>query len=113
MNTQNQRQRILELLRQSGNDGVNSYDLTFKFGVKQAPTRIRELKDEGLIIKSRRRRDKSVDYILLGEMGGSTVTTQPEIQPQKPWEEELVRVEKNGRVFWEPKSKFGQGGLGI
>ena len=49
---------------------VNSYDLTFKYGIKQAPTRVHELNDlhfqffKYKIIVSKRsdRDDRSTDY---------------------------------------------------
>lgn len=62
-----QRELTLDLLRISGQMGVNSYDLTYKYSIKQAPTRIRELKQEGHTIVSRKNRDRSVTYILFKE----------------------------------------------
>lgn len=104
-----QQKEIFSILKQSGKYGMNSYEWRTKY--IQLPVRINELKAMGYLITTRSLKNRSVDYLLISDI--PTVTTQPIIQPQKPWEEELVRVEKNGRVFWEPKSKFGQGGLGI
>lgn len=42
-----QRQKLLELLRKAGASGINSHDATYIYGIKQAPTRILELKEEG------------------------------------------------------------------
>lgn len=111
MNTKNQRQRILELLKQFGTNGVNRYDLTYKHGIKQAPTRVKELRVEGYQITSRRKRNQSVDYILLGESRGSTVTIQPSIREQV---DELKPVRHaNGITTWESPEYFKQRGLAI
>lgn len=74
-----QQQTILKLLQESPN-GVNSYDLTFIHSIKQAPTRIKELKEKGYLIKSSRNRNASVTYHLLGEVSKnpSEATTAPQ-----------------------------------
>lgn len=57
-----QRDRIMGLLRRGP---VNSYDLTYRHHIKQAPTRIFELRKRGVQILSKKRADHSVDYHLL------------------------------------------------
>jgi len=59
-----QRKLVLELLIEANKDGVNSYDLTYKYGIKQAPTRVKELKRLGHDIVSVRQKNRSVTYIL-------------------------------------------------
>lgn len=68
ISTATQRQRILELLKQRGSLGVNSYELTYKYSIKQAPTRIYELKKLGHKISSSFLKDRSVQYTLDKEM---------------------------------------------
>ena len=58
-----QQEQILELLKT--NEKVNSYDLTYKHSIKQAPTRIHELREQGYtILTSQPLSDGSVDYYL-------------------------------------------------
>lgn len=66
---QTQRNKVLQLLKNNPH-GVNSHDLTYIHSVKQAPTRIKELKELGYSIISKpnyTRRSPSVDYVLQGE----------------------------------------------
>lgn len=63
MNTQ--QEKVLLLLKNAGSRGVNSWDLTYLHAVKQAPTRVKELKEKGNKIFSRTEKNKSVTYILL------------------------------------------------
>lgn len=107
-----QQKKVLALLQNAGNAGVNSYDLTYTHRIKQAPTRISELKEQGYIIKSQQNKNRSVTYILI-KSTASNRTTVTSSQPQYPKDEELVRVEKNGRVFWEKPEDLKQKGLGI
>ncbi len=93
-----------------GARGVNSYDLTFVHGIKQAPTRVREMRVGGYLIKSRRNRDASVNYILLGEVSKnpSEVTTAPQkgiADVIREGMDNQVRVwsEKLGRYTWEDR----------
>lgn len=81
-----------------GSVGVNSHDLTYIHSIKQAPTRIKELKEKGFqIVKSKPHKNKSVTYYLLNSPALNRIS-----EPQnQPWHEELVRVVKNGHVFWE------------
>jgi hypothetical protein len=64
-----QQKRILDRLREGG---LNSYIATYEMRIKQAPTRIKELKEAGYKIVSRRRKDRSVDWLLWkeGELNG-------------------------------------------
>lgn len=59
-----QRQKVLDLLKESGNQGVNSYDLTYIHSIKQAPTRIKELRESGYVITSTTLSNRSVQYRL-------------------------------------------------
>ena len=59
-----QRQRLLKELRKGK---VNSYDATYDFRIKQAPTRIQELRVIGYNIVSHPKADRSVDWELLSE----------------------------------------------
>ena len=71
----NQKARILKLLRTYNK--VNSHDLTYVYGIKQAPTRIHELQEDGYhIVASKPRPNRSVDYELIKE----------EVQPMYMWE---------------------------
>jgi hypothetical protein len=61
-----QQQTILKRLK----DGpLNSYEATFQLRIKQAPTRIKELRQQGYSIISRPRKDRSVDWVLVQEKG--------------------------------------------
>jgi hypothetical protein len=98
----NQRNKVLELLQNAGANGINGYDLTYRHKIKQAPTRIFELREQGYAIESRKNPNKSVTYILLGSPA-STGTTQAVIQPQKhinSWDVPMERYEKDGKFFW-------------
>jgi len=59
-----QQDKVLQLLKASGSRGVNSYDLTYLHAIKQAPTRISELKEQNHRIFSRTEKNRSVTYIL-------------------------------------------------
>lgn len=61
-----QRLKVLQLLQEHKSAGVNSYDLTYVYSIKQAPTRIKELKEEGYVITSQTLANRSVQYILNG-----------------------------------------------
>lgn len=80
MNKLTQQQQILKLLKETP-AGVNSYDLTFEYHIKQAPTRIRELKDQGYLITASRNGNQSVTYHLQGEVNlqASKATTEPQM----------------------------------
>ena len=105
----NQQEKILQLLRHMGHRGVNSFDLTYIHSIKQAPTRIKELKEQGYSIVSRPGKNKSVTYILLNSPA-SNRTTEPQNQP---WQEELVPVTKNGYIFWEKPKQLKQEEMNI
>lgn len=60
-----QQKRILELLIKAGDMGVNSYDLTYLHHIKQAPTRVKELRLQGHEITSETLKNRSVQYRLI------------------------------------------------
>lgn len=78
-----QQEKILNLLRQTGSVGVNSYDLTYKYSIKQAPTRIKELKELGYKIVSVRQKNRSVNYVLVFESSTSSIKPQSKVE-EKP-----------------------------
>ena len=59
-----QQNLILQLLQEKGSQGLNSYDADYLYHVKQAPTRIWEIKKSGHTIITRTNPDKSVNWIL-------------------------------------------------
>lgn len=101
-----QQEEILDILKARGVDGMNSY--TWRTKYVQLPVRIKELKDMGYSIKSRRRRNKSVDYVLFNSPT-STDTTQPSYQPQQiqnPWDVPMESyIGKDGRTYWREITK--------
>lgn len=90
-----QQNKILNLLKQMGSVGINSYDLTYIHSIKQAPTRVKELRLQGYSIISKPLSNRSVQYILTPTVS----KLLPEVT--QSWEEELVPVVKNGRTYWE------------
>ncbi len=101
-----QRQKVLQLLKNAGAWGVSSYALTYAHSVKQAPTRIRELKDQGYNIISKRH-GRTVTYVL---SEASRVATQPDdpmtetTTYRQPWEIPMEKYFKDGRWFWKEKA---------
>lgn len=61
-----QKNKTLDLLLEAGTRGVNSHDLTYIYSIKQAPTRVKELKEQGYNITSQALPNKSVQYVLDG-----------------------------------------------
>lgn len=105
-----QQNTVLALLQEAGSIGVNSYDLTYKFSIKQAPTRILELKELGYSIVSERKLNRSVQYRLLGKSQASQVTTEPQKTYVNSWEIPMESyLGKDGRTYWreivEPKQE--------
>ena len=100
-----QQEEILDILKARGVDGMNSY--TWRTKYVQLPVRISELKKMGYVIKSRRRRNKSVDYILLGEnsSAGTTLTNSQPQKIQQPWDVPMESYEKDGKTFWREITK--------
>lgn len=58
-----QRERILEYLS-THPEGLNSYTATYDMKIKQAPTRIKELRDRDYKIDSVPQKDGSVNWVL-------------------------------------------------
>jgi hypothetical protein len=86
-----QQEKVLALLREAGLMGVNSYDLTYKYSIKQGPTRLKELKEAGHMIGVRRNKDRSVTYILLKK------------KPQKETIKPQIHYEFDDKGFAIPK----------
>jgi hypothetical protein len=63
MNKTTQQERLLKELYRGK---VNSYSATYSMQIKQAPTRIRELREKGYNITSITKPDRSVDWVLNG-----------------------------------------------
>ncbi len=96
-----QQDEILILLRQAGSQGVNSYGMARDLAL-QLPRVMNDLKKAGYLWTTRKHKNRSVDYILVGE--NESKPSQAIVEPQKvvqPWEKHLVRVEKNGRIYYE------------
>lgn len=74
-----QHQRILEILRRTGQVGMNSYQYRMQF--IQLPVRIKELKERGYGIVSRTNPNRSVDYVLIRD---------PDYERQEPHQESLI-----------------------
>lgn len=109
----NQQDKILALLQNAGTVGVNSYDLTYKHSCKQAPTRIKELREQGYAIVSKKNLNRSVNYILLGTPALNHTTLTPvQPRPLQSWEKPLEKyVGKDGRTYWREKIEPKQEGL--
>jgi hypothetical protein len=60
-----QQQRLIKQLEEKG--FVNSFVATFEMKIKQAPTRIKELKLQGYVIKSKPQSNGSVNWVLEAE----------------------------------------------
>lgn len=87
-----QQEIVLELLQT--NERVNSYDLTYKHSIKQAPTRVHELREKGYqIVSSQPLKNGSIDYFL--------VVDKPMIQEPvecQPKGNRVVRYWNNGQL---------------
>lgn len=57
-----QQRAIVDRMKKEGK--VNSFDATYEMAIKQAPSRIAELKDKGFKIGSRPSKGRSVDWYL-------------------------------------------------
>jgi len=64
MDISTQQNRLLSAMKNTPG-GVNSFFATYGMSIKQAPTRIKELKQKGFNIKSIANKDRSVNWILL------------------------------------------------
>lgn len=95
-----QQTTILQILRQSGKAGMNSYTWRMKF--IQLPVRIKELKEKGFLITKRENANRSVDYILIMEPSDklSLYGEKPvaEIKPKMQW----VTDNKTNSAWQEP-----------
>jgi len=79
-----QRERILDLLKE--NDKVNSYDLTYKHSIKQAPTRIYELRQQGYtIVSSAPLKDGSIDYYMVVDRGTVDILESQDVERPFKW----------------------------
>lgn len=91
-----QQLQVLELLKTQGEYGVNSYDLTYKYNIKQGPTRIKELKQLGFVIVSKQNANRSVNYIL-----------RSRVKPDMPQQVDKWEFDQNGfaREKAEPRQE--------
>ena len=78
MDKPTQQERILNALKIRPN-GLNSYVATYEMKIKQAPTRINELRNKKYNIVSVPNSDGSVNWILNG-------TIKEEVKPTYKWE---------------------------
>lgn len=95
MKTLTQTEKTLALLKTAGPIGVNSFDLTYKHGIKQGPKAIHDLKQLGYLIASKRRRNGSKTYYLAGEPENAP---KPE-EPKAPME---WHFDKDGKAWLAP-----------
>jgi hypothetical protein len=72
-----QHQEILQILKQTGKTGMNSWLYRRQF--IQLPVRIKELKEKGYLIVSQRNEDTSVNYILLSVSKPIVVSEKPQM----------------------------------
>jgi len=70
-----QQEQILSYLREH-NEGLNSYYATYTLGIKQAPTRILELRRMGYVIVPTNNVDRSVTWHLISESARKAVIKQ-------------------------------------
>lgn len=102
-NLTTQREFIIKKLQNAGSRGVSSYEFTFEYRIKQCPTRVYELRKLGFNIISKPYKN-SVIYVL--DRNPKTVENQSTPKPQQ-WQldqmamDRQVKVEKNGKVYWE------------
>ncbi len=80
---QTQRDIVIGLLRKNGSFGISSYDLTFIYRIKQAPTRIHELQKMGHVITTVPHQKRSVKYILVKDANPPIVQKQETPEPIK------------------------------
>jgi hypothetical protein len=79
-----QKDKILLLLKDAGARGLNSYDITYKYRIKQGPTRIFELKKDGYFITKRDHRNGLTTYYLIPGHVHEKNTPQPNVAPKRP-----------------------------
>lgn len=78
MKLNNQQQEIVQILKQRGTSGMNSYEWRMRF--IQLPVRIKELKSMGYLITTEKKKNRSVNYILIEEPK-TLLEPRPEITP--------------------------------
>lgn len=88
-----QKQTVLALLQHAGEAGINSYELTYKYSIKQAPTRIKELRDEGHSILSQTLPNRSVQYILSNNLPPLQARTRSKMKKQY-FDFDVTRIEE-------------------
>lgn len=123
MNYKNTQQQVIIKYLQEHSEGLNSYIATYSVlypeiypkKIKQAPTRIKELKVKGYSIAPVRNKDRSVNWILVSSLAKPLVSptpTQTNLQGAyiPSWQEETVKVwsEKLQTWTWEKKSDLEQ-----
>ena len=92
-----QQNLILQLLQEKGSQGLNSYDADYLYHVKQAPTRIWEIKKSGHTIITKTNPNKSVNWIL---------THSPRVKPPKvPHNTEYIFVGNKAIPKEEPRQE--------
>lgn len=94
-----QQSEILKLLQDAGTNGVNSYGKAREIAL-QLPAVIEQLQKHGYIIKTRRHRNRSVDYILLHTPEGLKQTPEMIARPQG-WTPGVVQEEDRPQVTVE------------
>lgn len=96
-NLTTQQTKLHELLLEKGNEGVNSWDATYKFNIKQAPTRKSELaNDWGCLFTRKRNRNGSVNWIHLG-CKEARIEEKP-IMPQQ-WQLDQQAMDRQVKVW--------------
>lgn len=63
--TATQRETVLAILRERGDDGVSAIELDRKFGIYRAGARVFELRQEGYVIHTKTEHGKTAHYTLL------------------------------------------------
>jgi hypothetical protein len=95
-----QEDKLLDLLINNGNKGVNSYYATFTMRIKQAPARIKGLKKRGMLIVSRNKADRSVDWILISIPTRLQKQDQPTFEPKGIWDF------SSGNAVWKSQEEL-------
>ena len=102
-----QRNKIIKLLQEAGEQGVRSFTFTYNHNIKQCPTRIFELKKLGFNIISKPFKN-SVIYILSNLPIGHIPDVTKKVQQWEIEQEQMnnqVKVVKNGRIYWNDREE--------